>query len=103
MLYYAVFSLSGFAGREKRRSNIIAVLRLLYRKAPRFGKKARVFFYRRRANYQRTEKEWMIMKIPAFVGGMCVGMVAGAMMDMAAHPGPKVREDRCGQGHAAAG
>lgn len=26
------------------------------------------------------------MKIPAFVGGMCVGMVAGAMMDMAAHP-----------------
>lgn len=32
------------------------------------------------------------MKIPAFVGGMCVGMVAGAMMDMAAHPGPKVRK-----------
>ena len=37
------------------------------------------------------------MKIPAFVGGMCVGMVAGAMMDMAAHPGPKVRKTAVGK------
>ena len=37
------------------------------------------------------------MKIPAFVGGLCVGMVAGAMMDMAAHPGPKVRKTAVGK------
>ena len=36
------------------------------------------------------------MKIPAFVGGLCVGLVAGAMMDMAAHPGPKVRKTAVG-------
>ena len=28
---------------------------------------------------------------------MCVGMVAGAMMDMAAHPGPKVRKTAVGK------
>lgn len=37
------------------------------------------------------------MKIPAFVGGLCVGMVAGAMLDMAAHPGPKVRKTAVGK------
>ena len=37
------------------------------------------------------------MKIPAFVGGMCVGMVAGAAADMAAHPYPKARKTAVGK------
>ena len=37
------------------------------------------------------------MNMTAFLRGVCVGMVAGAMMDMAAHPGPKVRKTAVGK------
>ena len=37
------------------------------------------------------------MKIPDFVGGRCVGMVAGAAVDMAAHPYPKTRKTAVGK------
>ena len=37
------------------------------------------------------------MSMTAFLRGVCVGMVAGAMMDMAAHPGPKVRKTAVGK------
>ena len=33
------------------------------------------------------------MSMTAFLRGVCVGMVAGAMMDMAAHPGPKAQPE----------
>lgn len=37
------------------------------------------------------------MKLPAFVGGVCVGMVAGAMLDMSAHASPRVRKTAVGK------
>lgn len=37
------------------------------------------------------------MKLPAFAGGMCVGLVVGAMLDMSAHASPKVRKTAVGK------
>ena len=37
------------------------------------------------------------MNMTAFLRGVCVGMVAGAAADMAAHPYPKVRKTAVGK------
>lgn len=37
------------------------------------------------------------MNLPAFAKGMCVGMVAGVMMDMAVSPRPKIRKTTVGK------
>ena len=37
------------------------------------------------------------MNMTAFLRGVCVGMVAGAAADMAAHPYPKARKTAVGQ------
>ena len=36
-------------------------------------------------------------KVSTFVTGVCVGMVAGAAVDMAAHPYPKARKTAVGK------
>lgn len=37
------------------------------------------------------------MDLPTFAKGMCVGMVAGVMLDMATTPRPKVRKTAVGK------
>ena len=37
------------------------------------------------------------MNLPAFVKGMCVGMVAGVMVDMVATPRPKILKTAVGK------
>ena len=37
------------------------------------------------------------MSMTAFLRGVCVGMVAGAAVDMAAHPYPKARKTAVGK------
>ena len=37
------------------------------------------------------------MNMTAFLRGVCVGMVAGAAVDMAAHPYPKTRKTAVGK------
>ena len=37
------------------------------------------------------------MNMTAFLRGVCVGMVAGAAVDMAAHPYPKARKTAVGK------
>ena len=37
------------------------------------------------------------MNLTAFLRGVCVGMVAGAVVDMAAHPYPKSRKTAVGK------